>query len=162
MNVAPDQTIILGLQIFTDFYILCCSLITSLSVGSQCSVLLIQPQSSDCPRKAKGTDNCTFFFDNFGFFIFVCCLLTILCLCFILLLLTYYSHHRLIAQEFDSFDSLDDSWNNHHTLIAQEKQNELYGNALALSRKMATLHDNVLPRLKKQNAQENIITATIF
>ena len=81
---------------------------------------------------------------------------------FILLLLFNYSHHRLIAQEFDSFDSLDDSWNNHHTLIAQEKQNELYGNALALSRKMATLHDNVLPRLKKQNAQENIITATIF
>ena len=82
---------------------------------------------------------------------------------FILLLLTYYSHLiRLIVQELDWFDMLDGSWYNHHTLIAQEKQNELYGNALALSRKMATLHDNVLPRLKKQNTQENIITATIF
>ena len=44
---------------------------------------------------------------------------------FILLLLTYYSHLRLIAQEFDSFDVLDGSGYDQHTLFVQEKQNDL-------------------------------------
>ena len=113
--------------LFTDFYIFCCSLITSLSVGSQCSVLLIQPQSSDCSRKAKRI-NCLITlcwqFWHLHFFVLPANYFVLLT-DFILLLLTYYSHLGLIAQEFDWFNILDGSWYDHHTLFVQEKQIDL-------------------------------------
>ena len=117
----------LNFVLFTHFYILCCSLITSLSVGSQCSVLLIQPQSSDCSRKAK-RNNCLIIL-CWQFWIPHFCVLPanyfVLLTDFILLLLIYYSHLRLIGQEFDWFDILDGSWYDHHAIFVQEKQNDL-------------------------------------
>ena len=141
----------LNFVLFTHFYILCCSLITSLSVGSQCSVLLIQPQSSDCPRKAKRNNSLITL--CWQFWILNFCVLpeyySVLLTDFILLLLTKYSHDRLIAQEFDWLIDWYIRW-----FLIQSPYPDCPREALALSRKMAKWHDTFFAMTQtKQNGQ---------